>query len=74
MTLLNMKNKDLSLHKHELLVNLCVSPKMCSSKFWGERVMTRDFERQKTELQMRVAILNSFTHLGKPLTERVFYK
>jgi hypothetical protein len=26
MTLLNMKNKDLSLHKHELLVNLCVSP------------------------------------------------
>jgi hypothetical protein len=36
--------------------------------------MTRDFERQKTELQMRVAILNSFTHLGKPLTERVFYK
>jgi hypothetical protein len=28
MTLLNMKNNDLSLHKHELLVNLCVSPKI----------------------------------------------
>ncbi len=25
-----MKNKDLSLHKHELLVNLCVSPKLYS--------------------------------------------
>jgi len=34
--------------------------------------MTRDFNRQVTELQVRVAILNRFTHLGMPSIQRVF--
>jgi hypothetical protein len=37
----------------------------------GERVMARDFERQVTELQVRVSILNRFTQLGTPETVRV---
>ena len=41
-------------------------------KLLGERVIARDFDRQVTELQVRVAILNSFTHLGTPSTQRVF--
>ena len=41
-------------------------------KLLGERVMARDFDRQVTELQVRVAILNRFTHLGTPVTQRVF--
>lgn len=35
-------------------------------KLLGERVMARDFDRQVTELQVRVAILNRFNHLGTP--------
>ena len=31
-----------------------------------------NFDRQVTELQVRVAILNRFTHLGTPSTQRVF--
>ena len=34
----------------------------------GERVMARDFERQVTELQVRVSILNRFTQLRTPET------
>ena len=52
MTLLNMKNKDLSLHKHELLVNLCVSPKRVDALTWtdkqdqlGRRVHLRNFPK-----------------------------
>lgn len=30
-----MKNKDLSLHKHELLVNLCVSPNISKSTLYS---------------------------------------
>jgi hypothetical protein len=37
----------------------------------GERVIARDFERQVTELQVRVSILNRFTQLGTPETVRV---
>jgi hypothetical protein len=37
----------------------------------GARVMTRDFERQVTELQVRVSILNRFTQLGTFGTVRV---
>ncbi|MGF6526797.1 hypothetical protein ABID77_002105 [Variovorax sp. PvP013] len=33
--------------------------------------MARDFERQVTELQVRVSILNRFTQLGTPETVRV---
>ena len=49
-----------------------VETKMRCFKLLGERVMARDFDRQVTELQVRVAILNSFTHLGTPSTQRVF--
>jgi len=34
----------------------------------SERVMARDFDRQVAELQIRAAILNRFTWLGKPNT------
>jgi hypothetical protein len=37
----------------------------------GERVIARDFERQVTELQVRVSILNRFTQLGTLETVRV---
>ena len=49
-----------------------VETKMRCFKLLGERVMARDFDRQVTELQVRVAILNRFTHLGTPVTQRVF--
>ena len=39
---------------------------MCCFKLLGERVMAKDFDRQVTELQVRVAILNRLTHLGTP--------
>ena len=40
-------------------------------KLLGERVMARDFERQVAELQIRAAILNRFTALETPQTQRV---
>jgi len=48
-----------------------VETKMGCFKRLGERVMARDFERQITELQVRVSILNRFTQLGTPETVRV---
>jgi len=33
------------------------------------RGMARDFDRQVAELQIRVAVLNTYTALGKPVTE-----
>lgn len=39
-------------------------------KSLGEHVMSRDFDRQVAELQIRAAILNHFTALGTPLTQR----
>lgn len=36
----------------------------------GERVMFRDFDRQVARLQIRAAILNRFTALGTPVTQR----
>lgn len=39
-------------------------------KLLGERVMSRDFDRQVAELQIRAAILNRFTTLGTPITKR----
>jgi hypothetical protein len=38
-------------------------------KLLGERVMSRDFDRQVAELQIRASILNRFTTLGTPLTQ-----
>jgi hypothetical protein len=40
-------------------------------KLLGERVMARDFDRQVAELQIRAALLNRFTHLGRPITMAV---
>ena len=40
-------------------------------KLLGERMMARTFERQVREVQVRVAVLNRFTHLGMPETVRV---
>ena len=34
----------------------------------GERVMAKTVARQVTELQVRVALLNRFTQLGRPVT------
>lgn len=39
-------------------------------KLLGEHVVSRDFDRQVAELQIRAAILNRFTALGVPLTQR----
>jgi hypothetical protein len=36
-------------------------------KLLVERVMSRDFDRQVAELQIKAAILNRFTALGPPL-------
>ena len=44
--------------------------KMRCLKLLGERVMSRDFDRQVAELQIRAAILNRFTTLGTPITKR----
>jgi hypothetical protein len=48
-----------------------VETKMGCFKRLGERVMARDFERQVTELQVRVSIFNRFTQLGTLQTVRV---
>jgi hypothetical protein len=45
-----------------------VETKMHCFKRLGERVMARTFERQVTELHVRVALLNRFTQLGRPST------
>jgi hypothetical protein len=45
-----------------------VETKMRCLKLLGERIMSRDFDRQVTELHIRVALLNRFTHLGTPVT------
>lgn len=45
-----------------------VESKMHCFKRLGERVMARTFERQVTELHVRVALLNRFTQLGRPTT------
>lgn len=47
-----------------------VETKMRCFKLLGERVMARDFDRQVAELQIRAAILNRFTALGTPQTQR----
>jgi len=40
-------------------------------KLLGERIMARDFDRQVAEMQIRAAILNRYTALGRPQTQRV---
>lgn len=36
----------------------------------GERLASRDFDRPTVELQIRAAILNRFTALDRPQTQR----
>jgi len=45
-----------------------VESKMHCFKRLGERVMAHTFERQVSELHVRVALLNRFTQLGRPTT------
>ena len=40
-------------------------------KLPGQRLMTRDFDRQEAEFQVRAAVLNGFTALGIPVTKVV---
>jgi hypothetical protein len=40
-------------------------------KLLGQRLSARDFDRQVSEFQLRVAVLNGFTALGIPVTEAV---
>ncbi|MCA3463221.1 MAG: IS5/IS1182 family transposase, partial [Rhodobacter sp.] len=43
--------------------------KMHCGKLPGQRLMARDIDRQVSELQVRVAVLNGFTAPGIPVTE-----
>lgn len=45
--------------------------KMHCVKPLGQRLTARDFTRQVAEFQVRVAVLNGFTALGRPVTEAV---
>ena len=45
--------------------------KMHCVKLPGQRPSARDLDRQEAEVQVRVAVLNSFTALGIPVTEAV---
>jgi hypothetical protein len=40
-------------------------------KLLGQRVASRTFDRQITELKVRAAILNRFSEIGTPMTVRV---
>ena len=40
-------------------------------KLLGQRLMSRYFERQTAELQVRNAVLNRFTALGIPITKPI---
>ena len=46
-----------------------VETKMRCIKLLGDKLSTRSFDSQVNELQARVAILNRFTELGRPLTQ-----
>ena len=39
---------------------------VCDVKVLGQRLMAQDFDRQATEFQVHVAVLNGFTALGLP--------
>ena len=48
-----------------------VETRMHGFKLLGERVRSRDFDRQTAELQIRAAILSRFTALEAPITQHV---
>ncbi|GHC41825.1 hypothetical protein GCM10007291_49640 [Gemmobacter nanjingensis] len=37
-------------------------------KLLGQKLMSRDFDRQVAEVQIRAAVMNRFTALGIPVT------
>ena len=39
-------------------------------KLLGQSLMARDFDRQVTEIQIRIAVLNGFITLVIPVTDR----
>lgn len=45
-----------------------VETKMNCVKLLGQRLMSRDFDRQVAEVQIRAAVMNRFTALGIPVT------
>ncbi|MET4103490.1 hypothetical protein ABIE58_002932 [Roseovarius sp. MBR-78] len=45
--------------------------KMHCMKLLSQRLMAREPDRQVAELQIRVAVMNGFTALGRPVTEPV---
>ena len=46
-------------------------PAMNCLKLLGQKLMSRDFDRQTAELQVRIAILTRFTALGLPVSQPV---
>ncbi|MGX7347073.1 IS5 family transposase [Acetobacter pasteurianus] len=48
-----------------------VETKMHCIKLLGQRLSARNFDRQITEVHVRIAVLNRFTVLGSPLTRAV---
>ena len=46
-----------------------VETKMHCMKLLGQSLMARDFDRQVTEIHVRIAVLNRYTALGIPVTE-----
>ena len=48
-----------------------VGSKMHCVKLMGQSLMTRDFDRQVAEFQIRIVVLNRYTALGTPVTETI---
>ncbi len=48
-----------------------VETKMHCVKLLGQSLMSRDFDRQVTEIQIRIDVLNRYTAIGTPITEPV---
>ena len=48
-----------------------VEARMNCLKLFGERVMSRDPDRQTAEIQIRIAIMNRFSALGRAEIEAV---
>ena len=46
-----------------------VETKMHCVKLLGDKLSARNFQNQVNEMHARVAVLNKFTELGRPLTE-----
>ncbi|MDI9812549.1 IS5/IS1182 family transposase, partial [Acinetobacter baumannii] len=46
-----------------------VEAKMHCIKLLGDKLMARSFPSQVNEIHARVAVLNRFTELGRPLTQ-----